>query len=422
VARSKQEKPTKVAAEQLVLNAQTDSVDKKERNVAAADEILLKPRKCLTKFKLRFSPYAWAKIRWIRDYCKSEIAGFGISSMEDPFYMEDFRTIKQVASTTHFEFDDNALNDYLTAMFEEGKQPGECMRLWVHTHPGDNFATPSYHDEQTFSDAFSNTDWAMMIIVDEGDNAYARLRIKSGTTRLQMIVPHAVDCQPPFKGVNDETAAEWKAEADENITRSGARFSYLGLGTRLLPTTAQQQWRQRYQTRQHYMDTIPPDIGVGDEYARYMEDLYGPRTAEMQAPAAACGIWEDTDMLMATEERVVQITTEKATGDVLVLLNNLWMTYDPDVTPLCSEGAVVHGANEIAEIPPKRCGELSWEADPKTGDGVPVYVSEVVDGFVQYFEDIDEATADQAAHTAESDVEEIDIEVVEGVKVGPSGP
>ena len=379
--------------------------------IAVIESIPFEPRSQAGKFELRFSPYAWAKIRWIRDYCGSEIAGFGISSMADPFYMEDFRTIKQTASSAHFEFDDDALNEYLSAMFEEGKQPGECMRLWVHTHPSKDFASPSSVDEGTFTDAFRNADWAMMIIMDEGDNVYARLRFKSGASRLQMVIPNSIDCQPPLKGVDETSAAAWKQEADANITRQHATFITTGSGMRMLPSHGSRR-------QHHHSDYYPghDDSGYGSGYD-YMERVLGPTNA----PDID---WADTEILLLGEERVVQITTDKASGGVMVLLDSIWFIYGADVTPKCKMGAVVSDARDIADVPPQRCGELFWETDKQSGVVVPTYESEVVDGFVQYFTDDDETghTAAEAVAISADDVEELDIEVIGEVRVGSRGP
>lgn len=394
----------------------------KDGEIEVIESIPFEPRSQAGEFELRFSPYAWAKIRWIRDYCNSEIAGFGISSMEDPFYMEDFRTLKQTASAAHFEFDDDALNDYLAGMFEEGKQPGECMRLWVHTHPTKDFASPSGEDEGTFTDAFGNADWAMMIIMDEGDNVYARLRFKSGASRLQMVIPNSIDCQPPLKGVDEASAIAWKQEADENITQEAATHVVIGSGTRTLPRPDS----RRHHHHQRYAGFDPgqgypgypeyEDRGPASGYD-YMERVLGPT----DVPAVG---WAEVQILLMDDERVVQITTEKDSDNVLVLLNSVWLIYDADVTPKCKEGAIINDARDIAEIPPRRCGELFWETDKQSGVIAPTYESEIVDGFVQYFAGAEETgnVAAAAAAVDTDDVEELDIEVVGEVRVGPHGP
>ena len=42
---------------------------------------------------LRFSPTAWAKLLFFRDKGETEIAGFGISALDDLLYVEEFATI-----------------------------------------------------------------------------------------------------------------------------------------------------------------------------------------------------------------------------------------------------------------------------------------------------------------------------------------
>ena len=58
--------------------------------------IALKTKRRKTKHKsrasprLRFSPYAWAKLVFSRDIGETEVGGFGISSKDDLLLIEDF--------------------------------------------------------------------------------------------------------------------------------------------------------------------------------------------------------------------------------------------------------------------------------------------------------------------------------------------
>ena len=43
---------------------------------------------------LRFSPYAWAKLLYLRDRGDTEVGGFGISCPEDLLLVEDVRLVR----------------------------------------------------------------------------------------------------------------------------------------------------------------------------------------------------------------------------------------------------------------------------------------------------------------------------------------
>ena len=372
-------------------------MDKKEQSAEPVNddddiEIIREPifptRDGAGKLLLRLSPYAWAKIRWIRDYCGSEIAGFGISSQDDPFFLEDFRTIKQQASIAHFEFDDDALAVYQADMFDEGKEPADCMRLWLHTHPGNDFASPSGHDDDKFAECFGKADWAMMIIVDGGDNIYARMRINSGKTKLQVVVPTEVNYQPPFRGVDNDILIAWQTEADNNIQRAQTQLTAFTDPHRLPAEHNHRRHEYAHCYDDDYYSQDPArraSYRDNDEY--YAHALLGG----LHADTPSEGPWENVNAMISGHERVVDITAAKD-GGILVLLNSVWLTYNDDVTPKVKLGSTIECPTDIADIPPTRCGELSWDYDGK-GGATPRFDSEMVDGFVQYFrseEEVDE--------------------------------
>ena len=98
---------------------------------------------------LRFTPYAWSKLLFLRDLGDTEVGGFGISSENDLFLVEDFRLIKQRSTFATVKFEDEAVADFFDEQVDLGRQPERCGRLWIHTHPGES-AEPSSVDEETF--------------------------------------------------------------------------------------------------------------------------------------------------------------------------------------------------------------------------------------------------------------------------------
>jgi len=162
---------------------------------------------------LRFSSTAWAKPLFLRDYGDTEVGGFGISASGNLLHVEDVLLIKQVCSWAHVAFDDNAVADFFDRQVDLGRQPQQFGRIWIHTHPGDS-PQPSRTDEETFSRVFGTADWAVMFILAQGGQAYARLRFNVGPTadiKLQVEMEHT-------RSIACSTVVEWEAEYLANIT------------------------------------------------------------------------------------------------------------------------------------------------------------------------------------------------------------
>ena len=52
-------------------------------------------KRALRRPSLRFSPYAWGKLLYLRDRGETEIGGFGLSAADDPLLIHDILTVKQ---------------------------------------------------------------------------------------------------------------------------------------------------------------------------------------------------------------------------------------------------------------------------------------------------------------------------------------
>src|SRR5687768_15797158 len=103
---------------------------------------------------LRFSPWSWAKLLFLRDIGPTEIGGFGIASAEDCLFVEDIALVAQECSPVSVAFDDNSVADFFDDQIDRGLVPARFARIWIHTHPG-NSAEPSATDEDTFDQVFS---------------------------------------------------------------------------------------------------------------------------------------------------------------------------------------------------------------------------------------------------------------------------
>ena len=161
---------------------------------------------------LRFSPYAWAKLIFMRDFRDCELGAFGITPAEDLLYIEDIRLVKQKVSMVTVAFDDEAVADFFEDQVDAGKKPEQFARCWLHTHPGSS-PNPSAVDEETFARVFGACNWSVMGIVAQNDGTYARLRFGVGPGG-QVQIPVGVDYSRPFTG-SDVKA--WKAEYLQNV-------------------------------------------------------------------------------------------------------------------------------------------------------------------------------------------------------------
>src|SRR4051812_23204242 len=106
-----------------------------------------RPKRAPPRCPLRLTPYAWAKLIFLRDWGPTEVGGFGISCPEDLLLVEDFYLIRQSSTPMTVSFADEAVADYFDAQVDQGRLPSEFARIWIHTHPG-NSPLPSNTDEE----------------------------------------------------------------------------------------------------------------------------------------------------------------------------------------------------------------------------------------------------------------------------------
>jgi proteasome lid subunit RPN8/RPN11 len=161
---------------------------------------------------LRFSPYAWAKFLWLRDFGDTEIGGFGICRSESPLLVDDIELVRQTSTALSVVFDDTSVADYFDRQIDAQLHPAQFSRIWLHTHPGTS-AEPSNTDEATFQRVFGGCHWALMVILAAEGQLYARLQWNVGP-RACLELPVDIDYSQPFAG-SDEDA--WEAEYLANV-------------------------------------------------------------------------------------------------------------------------------------------------------------------------------------------------------------
>jgi hypothetical protein len=169
-------------------------------------------KKAEAKIVLRFTPTAWAKLLYFRDFGDTEVGGFGITAKDDLLLVEDFVTVQQKVSVASVSFDDEAVADFFEGQVDAGRRPEQFGRIWLHTHPGDS-PQPSMVDEETFGRVFGRCEWAVMFVLARGGKSYARLRFNVGPGG-EAVIPIEVDYCREF-GPSDHEA--WKAEYQSNI-------------------------------------------------------------------------------------------------------------------------------------------------------------------------------------------------------------
>jgi proteasome lid subunit RPN8/RPN11 len=144
---------------------------------------------------LRLTPYAWAKLLFLRDLGETEVGGFGVSRPGDLLLVEDVHLVQQVCTPVTVKFDDQSVADYFDDQVDQGRTPEAFARIWIHTHPGDS-PYPSAIDEETFDRCFGSADWSLMLIVARGGQAYARLQMSTGPGG-ELILPVEIDFEAP---------------------------------------------------------------------------------------------------------------------------------------------------------------------------------------------------------------------------------
>ncbi|MBA4107546.1 MAG: hypothetical protein C0485_17555 [Pirellula sp.] len=162
---------------------------------------------------LRLTPYAWAKLLYLRDAGPGEVGGFGIASPDDLLLIEDVALVRQTVDRTSVVFDDEGVADYFERQVEVGLPPARFGRVWIHTHPGRS-ALPSAVDEETFRRVFGRCDWAVMAIVARSGASYARLAFGVGPGG-ELELPVEVAFETAFAGSD---RLSWQAEFERSVT------------------------------------------------------------------------------------------------------------------------------------------------------------------------------------------------------------
>lgn len=241
---------------------------------------VVKPRAELGPItSLRFTPYAWAKLHFMRDAVSTEISGMGIAGTDDPLLITDIAIIRQQCSVAHTEFDPEDYADFVMDMCDPDGEyklpPAHVMRVWIHTHPG-NMNVPSPTDEGTFKESFGEADWAVMAILARGGGTYARLRTTVGGFSTAQKIDMCVAWDSEFPGSQQE---DWFEEIRDKVSESVRLTSPVmdsgrtrGVKGMLIPNAAAQR-QSTYSSYSHgrsyanangyddWLDDVPSSFG-----------------------------------------------------------------------------------------------------------------------------------------------------------------
>lgn len=136
---------------------------------------------------LRFSPYAYSKLIWMKDRGDTEVAGYCVTETKDPLLVTDFCLIKQECTPISFDLDPDDGVDYMERMaMDRGLPPWTFANILAHSHPGKD-PQPSPKDEENFAKAFSHPYWAIMLIVAQDGSIYCRIKFNVGPGGTQML-------------------------------------------------------------------------------------------------------------------------------------------------------------------------------------------------------------------------------------------
>jgi len=173
----------------------------------------LKPKRNMSGV-LRFTPYAYAKIIYMRDSGETEIGGYGITETDDPLLVTDFKLVKQECTSISVDLDTDDSLRFIEDMVDRGLAPWQCQNIWIHTHPG-NSPTPSGADEENFIDNFSLPNCAIFYILAKEGKDYTRMRFNVAPG-IDVDISSKVDYSIPFEGSNED---EWKKEYEDKVMK-----------------------------------------------------------------------------------------------------------------------------------------------------------------------------------------------------------
>lgn len=173
---------------------------------------------------------AWQKLTLLADSVDYEIAAIGVTSGDNPLFVEDIVLPEQVCSKASFDFVDGALADHMVKQYEAGRVGDQSYRIWIHTHPEGVGCTPSGTDWETMDDGFGKCPFTVMVIMEQHTHACSatmryRLPADDGMRPIVHDVPMGVRYITSPSLEDDANSAllfnpkGWMQELEDNATK-----------------------------------------------------------------------------------------------------------------------------------------------------------------------------------------------------------
>ena len=113
------------------------------------------------------------------------------------------------------ELDDEALANYVEDQVELGRHPSECLRIWIHTHPGTGIE-PSGTDWDMFKSKFTDCDWSLMAIMgSDGETSGGHLWVTYPETGFITLPKIEIDWSVSLE---EADPSDWQKELDEKVS------------------------------------------------------------------------------------------------------------------------------------------------------------------------------------------------------------
>ena len=252
---------------------------------------------------VRFTPYCWAKLCFIRDIGNSEIGCFGMAETDDPLLLTDIHLPKQDCTTATVELDGQSLLDYRADCRRNGLSEKHSFRVWIHTHPAMS-AKPSGTDETTYAELFTGADWGIMLILSKTEDTYARVRYGGDGPQADAILDIEIDYGATF-AASDQDAWEaeyWSAVTIKTYTRTattgvwkqGRKQKYVDGKWVDDTNNATEKWvgntwvpDKAVTPASEILATFPPAIGTGWQGAAKARQASAEAESEAESEAVA---------------------------------------------------------------------------------------------------------------------------------------
>lgn len=147
------------------------------------------------KPKIYIDQEVYNKIQDALSTIKTEFSAFGIIESMDPIKIVDLYIPKQECSMASTDMDDDDVANFIEDWTDEGWQPWQLQRVWIHTHPS-GVANPSSTDYDTFERCFGSGDWGVMMIFAKSGEIVCDVHINEPlnmTIKAELVILHDKD-------------------------------------------------------------------------------------------------------------------------------------------------------------------------------------------------------------------------------------